>query len=618
MNSIKWNKATSAMMLIAALCALFTGCSSSPSSGDGERAIQNRISEQSQGRIKLNKFNKSDAVQGEVMGVKFYSLEFDAEIEFTEDCKWVVGMFGQQLSFQTSKPVAKPGSGFSWNSFLDDTVSNPGTLVKKGQQVKLTGAIRFVKKEKGWSVEGVELKNADVGNIPQYAAGTTPSEQSQSARDQTQTESTRPPPAKADKEVLDALSEFERDYAITLSPSPKTGELASVFPSGGSPRIRFVESDFNQGRVKAVIEETRFDIASLKMETNMVTLSGRIDGGQLNLTGNDSDTAMALILQASYREISGRYKSDQSAGTVKVSFRNSYLRDADPNISNSLFWIGQVGKALGKKGNGVWAENDTQRFPASLSDAHFNSGELSGLRSHPYVYVAGMEFHLNQFPNDKRIMLFEKPRASMRVVPIYCMDTIVRKVSPDELEKLIKEQTGKSVAAIIADNVAAKEKAAALEQARPKTPQQQQANSFTIRGIKLGMTLSDIKDQLPNLQPSTNNTSTSSMASWRIERKQGLTDAEWMDFSLYEDRVYNIRIMYSLEDVDKLGGWQAVLKEFRDKLGEPDKESKGVVEENGKQTVNYEWKLQNSDKEFSFSFSEAKGYAFLMAENNRL
>lgn len=106
------------------------------------------------------------------MGFKIYALEFDAEIEFTEDCKWIIGMFGQQLSFQTSKPVAQPKSGFSWNSFLDDT-TNPGTLVKRGQRVKLSGVIRFVKREKGWAVDGVEVTKADVGNAPQTARSET-------------------------------------------------------------------------------------------------------------------------------------------------------------------------------------------------------------------------------------------------------------------------------------------------------------------------------------------------------------------------------------------------------------------------------------------------------------
>lgn len=138
---------------------MFAGCSPSPSSGDGERAIQGRIKEQSGGRIKLTKFEKTNGAQGELMGFKIYALEFNAEIEFAEDCKWAAGALGQQLSFSTSKAVVESQSGFSWDKFLDDT-TNPGALVKKGQRVQLSGVVRYLKKEKGWAVDGIEISKA--------------------------------------------------------------------------------------------------------------------------------------------------------------------------------------------------------------------------------------------------------------------------------------------------------------------------------------------------------------------------------------------------------------------------------------------------------------------------
>ncbi len=140
-------------------CGLLAGCSSSPSSGDGERVIQARIKQESEGRVKLTKFEKTNGAKGELIGLTIYTLEFEAEIEFTEKCNWLTGMFGQELSFRTSKLVAAPASGFSWNKFLDDS-QNPGTAVAKGQRVQLSGVVRFTKKEKGWSVDSMQLSNA--------------------------------------------------------------------------------------------------------------------------------------------------------------------------------------------------------------------------------------------------------------------------------------------------------------------------------------------------------------------------------------------------------------------------------------------------------------------------
>ena len=147
------------MVFAAGILFIVAGCSSSPSQGDGKQAIESRIKEESQGRIKLTKFQKNNGVQGELMGFKIYALEFEAEIEFTENCKWVTGFQGSQLSFRTGKPMAEPPSGFSWNKFLDDTQS-PGELMAKGQKVSISGLVRFVKKEKGWAVDGVDLKNS--------------------------------------------------------------------------------------------------------------------------------------------------------------------------------------------------------------------------------------------------------------------------------------------------------------------------------------------------------------------------------------------------------------------------------------------------------------------------
>ena len=142
--------------LILPLIAMLTSCSSSPSGADGERAIQEVIKKDSEGRIKLVKFQKTNGANGELRGFKMYALEFDAEIEFAEDCKWLTGTYGQSLSFRTSKPVAAPKSGFSWNKFADDT-QNPGELVTKGQKVLVSGVVSFVKKEKGWAAEIVGI-----------------------------------------------------------------------------------------------------------------------------------------------------------------------------------------------------------------------------------------------------------------------------------------------------------------------------------------------------------------------------------------------------------------------------------------------------------------------------
>ena len=138
-------------LLLATFAALLiTGCSSSvPSDEDGKALLVNQINSESQGRIKLLRFQKTDGQASKSEGVERYKLEFDIEIEFLEDCKWVLG-FGGHPTFQTVKARAQ-SSGFSIQSFLTDTAP----VVKKGHHEKLMGFMNFQKTEKGW--RGTEM-----------------------------------------------------------------------------------------------------------------------------------------------------------------------------------------------------------------------------------------------------------------------------------------------------------------------------------------------------------------------------------------------------------------------------------------------------------------------------
>jgi len=133
-----------------------SGCSSKPSDGDGKQAIQNQINQDSQGRIKLVEFRKTNGQLAEVNAVKVYSLEFEAEIEFTGDCKWITGLGGSEMGFRTSQ-LPNKSLGALAQFAADDGM--PGTIVKQGQQVKISGVIRFEKKENGWSVDGIDINH---------------------------------------------------------------------------------------------------------------------------------------------------------------------------------------------------------------------------------------------------------------------------------------------------------------------------------------------------------------------------------------------------------------------------------------------------------------------------
>ena len=139
------------ILLICFLLVLFIGCSSVPSSDDAKQIIQERINKDSGGRIKLVSFQKMNGQEGNLLGFKVYNLEYQMEIEFVEDCKWITGhsaALGGEVGFRTSKPK---GSQEFWDKFMDDS-TNPGKLVKKGHKERISGSIAFEKTDNGWRV----------------------------------------------------------------------------------------------------------------------------------------------------------------------------------------------------------------------------------------------------------------------------------------------------------------------------------------------------------------------------------------------------------------------------------------------------------------------------------
>ncbi len=121
---------------------LISGCSSTPSQSDAKQIIQQRIDKLSGGRIKLISFEKTNGQEGQLLGVKLYSLEYACVIEFLEDCKWIP-------EFRTAKLTK---SQDFWEKFRED-LNNMGRQsrpVKKGEKAKVAGQIVFEKTEKGW------------------------------------------------------------------------------------------------------------------------------------------------------------------------------------------------------------------------------------------------------------------------------------------------------------------------------------------------------------------------------------------------------------------------------------------------------------------------------------
>jgi hypothetical protein len=405
--------------------------------------------------------------------------------------------------------------------------------------------------------------------------------------------------AESTNETLADMSDSDREYWMTFTPEPGSGELQPYVARGGLSSIRFVAFDPQQKTVKALVKQTGYWV------TNSITLAGAIEGNRLIIHGNEPDSLLSFDIQSHYREITGRYRLGRHEGAVKVSFGNSYLLDADPKIADSLFWIQARGKDIFKA-----AVYTNQRYylPAT-----------SPLRDDRYVYIPNMVVPMDKYPSDTRIFLFHKPSPSMQVIPIFSINQIVRKVPAIELERLLEEQTGKSAGELSQLDTDSKNRAMAdgwqkFDRIVPTTPKLQQAVDFTLYDIKLGDNISNIKGKSPGFQPwlSTNNAELE--GTWRITREQGLSEAKQIAFSLHGGRVTHMWLTYSIEDIEKMGGWQIVADRLKKNLGEPDTDSTGAVNKDGQSHVSFQWTVPECQRSFSFGYTSGeKGLASINA-----
>jgi hypothetical protein len=116
---------------------LLAGCSSTPSASEGRDVLEKQIQEQSKGMIKLLDFRKTDGQAGELMGVRVYAMDFEAEVEFQEDCYWG-GPFG---GFEVM--TGEPGP---FNAFM----FMGKRKARAGERATISGKLQFQKTEKGW------------------------------------------------------------------------------------------------------------------------------------------------------------------------------------------------------------------------------------------------------------------------------------------------------------------------------------------------------------------------------------------------------------------------------------------------------------------------------------
>lgn len=132
-------------LTMAILILAISGCSSGPSTSAAEEFAREQIKKQSQDRIKLVGFSKIDGQESAPNGIPSYKLDYEAELEFLENCRWGTkhGVNGGWNGDYRCVPIIE-GPGYSGDIFT------PFGEAKKGTRTKVRNFVTFEKSEAGW------------------------------------------------------------------------------------------------------------------------------------------------------------------------------------------------------------------------------------------------------------------------------------------------------------------------------------------------------------------------------------------------------------------------------------------------------------------------------------
>lgn len=119
-----------------------------PNIEDAETKIIETVSEHSEGKVVFKNFKKIDEIESKNDGIEYYGIEFNGNIVYQQDGYATANEFkGGEGSFLSVKKT-EPNYAFTINPVYH-------APVKKNQEEKINGVIKYVKTENGWKVSSL-------------------------------------------------------------------------------------------------------------------------------------------------------------------------------------------------------------------------------------------------------------------------------------------------------------------------------------------------------------------------------------------------------------------------------------------------------------------------------
>lgn len=119
-----------------------------------KQKLEKRITEESQGAIKLLSFEKTDGIERDMVEFKDYMMDFKGVVEIQRDCYKYYISFSERLfdNFQVNpEKVNDPMVNF----FGVEEVA-----FKKGERLEISGRAAFINRGNGWETGVVKVTEA--------------------------------------------------------------------------------------------------------------------------------------------------------------------------------------------------------------------------------------------------------------------------------------------------------------------------------------------------------------------------------------------------------------------------------------------------------------------------
>jgi len=146
-------KKNNAIILLTMILLSFIGltsCKNLPSASKNEKDLRSKIEKVSENKVELIQFEKMNALEENVFGVKYYTISYKGKIKYKED-GFLRITIGEDINIlKIFKDKYKP----NWLTVFHN--------IKQDEEKKIFGKMIYTKTENGW-----EVFNGDI-SITEY------------------------------------------------------------------------------------------------------------------------------------------------------------------------------------------------------------------------------------------------------------------------------------------------------------------------------------------------------------------------------------------------------------------------------------------------------------------